>query len=112
MEPNDDWMWLDGRTSVDRAELARICRIAEAEIEELVDYGCLRRGDGNAFRAELVAPLREAMRLRAVFDLDLFTVGLLLQYLQRIEQLERQVRRLPGNAHEREGPASWREPHA
>jgi chaperone modulatory protein CbpM len=39
-------------------------------------------------------PLRTAGKLRQDFDLDLFTVGLLLGYLNRIEALERQVRTL------------------
>ena len=62
-----------------------------------------------------MASLREAARLRAQFDLDLFTVALLLGYLQRIARLEHQLRSLqahvPYPQHlPREGPAPWREP--
>ena len=80
----------------------------------------MTRGDAGGFDdtpRELMPPLREAARLRADYDLDLFTVSLLLGYLQRIAQLEQQLRAL--NAHvphphtlPREGPTPWREPHA
>lgn len=117
-----DWAWLDTRRSVDQAELARMCSLGAAEIDELVDYGVLiplvnERRDRRLFRAAVVPSLREAVRLRADFDLDLFTMSLLLGYLQRIVQLEQQLR--SSHVHlanpaglPREGPTPWREPHA
>ncbi len=98
-------VWLDDREAVTQAELAQVCALSSAELDELVDYGALlpaREGsDQRFFSAEWVMPLREAGRLRQAFDLDLFTVAMLLGYLQRIEGLESQVRslqaRLPGN---------------
>lgn len=116
MLPSDEWMWLDARLTVTAGELARMCGLSEADIGELVEYGSLATVEGGGFTAELVTPLREAARLRARFDLDLFTAGLLAQYLHRIEQLERELRALRGRLHGehglREGPAQWREPHA
>jgi len=93
------------------------------DLQELVEYGSLQPIAGRqelVFSAEWVVPLREAFRLRRVFDLDLFAAGLVLEYLNRIETLERQVKTLrahlpshlpPGQDHH-EGPAPWREPHS
>ena len=117
-----DWAWLDTQRHVDQPELARMCGMSEAEVDELVDYGVLvplANEAGRQFTAAVVPWLREAVRLRADFDLDLFTVSLLLRYLQRIVQLEHQLRSLqallPQFTHamhmERDGPTPWREPH-
>lgn len=117
-----DWSWLDPQQRIGQAELARICGLAGAELDELVEYGALvplavEGQAGRQYSASCIVPLREAARLRSDYDLDLFTVSLLLGYLQRIAQLEHQLRAL--HAHPpvppqlpREGPTPWREPHA
>jgi len=93
-----DVAWLDAREVVTLAELARICALSPAELDELVDDGVLvpveQTRQERLFSAECVMPLRTAGKLRQDFDLDLFTVGLVLGYLKRIEALERQVRTL------------------
>jgi chaperone modulatory protein CbpM len=120
-EPSD-WTWLDPQRRIDQLELAHMCSLTAAELDELVEYGALVPVVGESatvrqFSASCVAPLREAVRLRSWYDLDLFTVSLLLQYLQRIAQLEQQLRHLqahvphPGQL-PREGPTPWREPHS
>jgi chaperone modulatory protein CbpM len=106
---------------VDEEELAHMCSMSRVELEELVDYGALapmEHGPAtqHLFSAACVPLLRKASRLRMDFDLDLFTVGLLLGYLQRVEELEKEVRslraRLPHPLQRHgEGPATWREPH-
>ena len=114
-----DWTWLDAGAVIAQPELARMCGLSMAELDELVDYGALlpaaSGAEGRTFSGEWVAGLREAARLRATFDLDLFTLALLLGYLQRIHRLEQQVRSLQAHAGPqllpREGPAPWREPH-
>ena len=117
-----DWTWLDQQRRIDQPELAHMCSLSIAELDELVEYGALVPLPGEAaavrqFSASCVAPLREAVRLRSWYDLDLFTVSLLLGYLQRIGHLEQQLRQLqahlphPGQL-PREGPTPWREPHA
>ncbi|HWI81153.1 chaperone modulator CbpM [Ramlibacter sp.] len=116
-----DVAWLDGRETVTRAELARASGLSEADITELVEYGALQVLSAGAaepvFSAECLSPLRRASRVRRDFDLDLFAVAVLLQYLNRIDELERQVRtlraHLPFHAPTvpREGPQPWREPH-
>jgi chaperone modulatory protein CbpM len=113
--------WLDARETVTLAELSRVCGLNASELEELQEYGALQPLDAAAaerhFSSECVGPLRHAARLRRDFDLDLFAVALLLDYLHRIDALERQVKslqaHLPGHAHAlpREGPQPWREPH-
>lgn len=115
-----EWSWLDARETVGFAELARACAMTAAELDELVEFGALaprgRDEEGLLFAAECLLPLREACRLRSDFDLDLFTAGLLLRYLQRIDTLERRVKsleaQLPAHARhpEREGPDLWHEP--
>jgi chaperone modulatory protein CbpM len=115
-----EWTWLDGRESVGFAELASACAMTAAELDELVEFGALaplgRNAEGLLFSTDCIPPLREACRLRSDFDLDLFTAGLLLRYLQRIDALERRVKsleaQLPAHARhpEREGPDLWHEP--
>lgn len=117
----DEPAWLDARSSVCCDELSRMSGMSIAELEELVDYGALMPLPGQAeerrFSADCVVRLRDAARLRGDFDLDMFTVGLLLGYMERIEQLERRLHALEAQvpshlAGRREGPAPWREPHA
>ena len=112
--------WLDARETVTVPELSRVCGLSAAELDELVEYGALtplQHGQSErAFSAEWVVPLRTAGRLRQDFDLDLFAVSILLGYLNRIEELEREVKslraHLPAHVHHRnEGPEPWREPH-
>lgn len=117
-----DWQWLDAHQNVAQPELARLCGMSVAELDELVEYGSLvpasnEAGAGPLFSAGAVPPLREAARLRGDFDLDLFTTSLLFGYLLRIAHLEHQVRALQAQAPHpqqlpREGPTPWREPHA
>jgi chaperone modulatory protein CbpM len=113
--------WLDARETVTLAELSRVCGMTEAELRELMEYGALvpidRQQPELVFSSERVGGLRRAARLRRDFELDLFAVALLLDYLDRIDALERQIKsleaHLPGHAQKprREGPQPWHEPH-
>lgn len=93
-----DVAWLDAREAVTLAELAQTCALSVAELDELMDYGVLvpmqEARPERLFSADCVMPLRAAGKLRRDFDLDLFTVGLLLGYLNRIEALERELQSL------------------
>lgn len=86
---------LDTCETVGLAELSRCCGLSEAELDELVAYCALvpltSPSPEPAFSVQWVAPLRNAARLRLDFDLDLFTVAILLDHLFRIEMLERQL---------------------
>jgi len=118
-----EWVWTEHRETVTAGELCAVCGLSVAELDELVDYGAIAPlapagAAERSFATEDVAPLRTAGKLRLDFDLDLFTVSLLLGYLRRIDALEHQVRslqaHLPSHAHPpaREGPGTWKEPHA
>jgi chaperone modulatory protein CbpM len=90
--------WLDARETVTVTELSRACALSPDELGELVEYGALvpviAQPPETTFSAEWVMPLREAGKLRRDYDLDLFAVALLLDYLHRIDDLEDQLRSL------------------
>jgi len=118
-----EWVWTEHRETVTAGELCAVCGLSTAELDELVDYGAIAplASAGPAersFTADCVVPLRTAGKLRLDFDLDLFTMSLLLGYLRRIDALEHEVRslraHLPAHAHppgRHEGPGVWKEPH-
>lgn len=116
-----DSVWVDGREGFTRTELAHASGLTDEDLGELIELGALRplpgTGTQELFGAECMAAVRHAARLRRDFDLDLFAVAMLLEYLARIDALERQVHSLqaqvslhPAPPH-REGPQPWREPH-
>ncbi|HSV34980.1 MAG TPA: chaperone modulator CbpM [Ramlibacter sp.] len=116
-----DWHWLDASETIGAADLSRACGVSTGDLDELVEYGALtplaKATDERIFSAACVGTLRTAFKLRQDYDLDIFTVALLLEYLTRIEALERELRTLHAQlpAHvvvHREGPPPWREPHA
>ncbi len=76
--------------------------MTEAELDELIDYCALlpsgADGDTRTFSAQWVIPLRSVSRMRLDFDLDLFTVAIVLGSLKRIDVLERQVQALQSQA--------------
>ena len=114
--------WLDARETVTVQELVRACGLSAADLDELIAYGALtplRESEPErVFSAECVVPLRAAGRLRQDLDLDLFAVAILLGYINRIEELEREVKslraRLPAHVPpvpRDDVPQRWREPH-
>jgi len=88
--------WADAGGTLTVAELIRVTTLTEAELVELVDYGALApvaQGQTQLlFASEWVMPLRAAGKLRRDFDLDIFAVAILLEYLLRIDGLEGEVR--------------------
>lgn len=89
--------WPDASESVNLTELAQACTLDANELSELVEYGALlplQQQPEPRFSVHCIAPLRTAARLLRDFDLDLFSVSMLLEYLNRIEALEQQVRTL------------------
>lgn len=100
-----EWIWLDTRQSVSAAELSRVCAISADEVDELVQYGALAplaQGvpvpQEPRFSADCVVALRAACKMRLDYDLDLFTVALLVGYLNRINALEQQLQSLHARA--------------
>jgi chaperone modulatory protein CbpM len=117
-----DGEWPQAGEMITYAELTQVCRISSAELDELVEYGAIvplqRQGGQLTFSSAYVGSLRTASRLKQDYDLDSFTVALLLEQLNRIEELQREVRylraHLPSHlvAEHREGPQPWSEPHS
>ena len=115
-----DWSWLDASETISVSDLSRVCGISADEVNELVEYGALKplpTRSGPVFSAAYVAPLRTACKLRRDYDLELFTIALLMEYLNRIEELEHELRTLHAKTSHvtslhREGPQPWREQHA
>lgn len=90
-----EWLHMESSEAMTLLELSECCGMSASELDELVDYCALVPLTANplarAFSSDLVAPLRIACKLRLDFDLDLFTVAVLLGNLTRIETLEREV---------------------
>jgi chaperone modulatory protein CbpM len=84
--------------SVCLSELCIACAMSAADLHELMDYGALAPlEEAQAephFAISYIEPLRTAGILRRDYDLDLFVVVILMDYLQRIVQLEAQLHRL------------------
>ncbi len=87
-----EWMWLDATETVTISELSRCCGMSTLELDELVDYKALPALPPapsqsplmfeRLFSAEWVTPLREVGKMRQDYDLDLFTVAMLLESSQ------------------------------
>jgi hypothetical protein len=94
----DHAQWLDTLTEVTWTELVGASGLPEAELRELVDCGAVVPRDPGSptwtFEARWITVVRTASRLRRDFELDLHGVSVLLRYLERIEQLEADVRKL------------------
>lgn len=101
-----EFLWLDTQETVALSELSRACGLSTDELDELIGYGALTPLKAGAapplFGADRVPPLREACRLRQDFDLDLFAVAIMIGYLDRIAQLEREVGALRAQAPKRD----------
>ena len=95
--------WLDGRETITLAELTRACALSAAELDELVGYGALvplrATTQETLFSAEWVMPLRQAARLRRDLDVDLYSVAIMLGFLNRIAGLESELRSLQARFH-------------
>lgn len=96
MNPQDrDWQWLDASAPLNLMELSTVSAISATEIEELIGYGALHPLNADEtiqlFSGQCVAPLRTAGKLRRDYDLDLFTVVIMMDFLVRIETLESQL---------------------
>ena len=80
--------------------LARVSGLAASELRELVDYGALHPENAEVvaeerwlFAQRCVVTVRTAVRLRRDFDLDPPGLALALTLVDRIRDLEEQLRR-------------------
>ncbi len=90
--------WLDQSSELTLAELAELSGLSEAELRELVEVDALMPVDPGAhpwvFRAECITTARTAVRLRNDFELDAPSLALALNLLDRIRNLETELRDL------------------
>jgi hypothetical protein len=99
-------MWLNEQHEFLLEELCELSGLSEAELRELVDYGVLAPIDSDAqhwtFSADRLVLARSARRLRKDFDLDPHGVALVVTLLERVRDLEEQLRdlraKLPGGS--------------
>jgi chaperone modulatory protein CbpM len=93
-----EWTCADNCNPVPLSELADSCGMSEVDLDELVDYCALVPLDltqsKRVFSPRWVTPLRAVRKLQVDFDLDLFTVAIVLGNLNHIDVLERQVQSL------------------
>lgn len=93
--------FLDDDGTVTATQLVEQTGLTEDELETLIECGAIAPRDSSAatwtFSAHCVVTARSARRLRDEFDLDdAHAVAIVLRFLQRIEALEGEVRRLRG----------------
>ena len=91
-------LWLHEHQALSVNQLAELSVLSEAEIHELVDYGAIAPIDAKAakltFDTQCLVIARTACRLRADFDLNTQGVALALTLLDRVHDLEAQLRDL------------------
>ncbi|HYA46674.1 MAG TPA: chaperone modulator CbpM [Burkholderiales bacterium] len=96
--------WLHAHYEVSFEELCELSGLSQAELRELVASGVLVPTDPAAqewsFSADRLTMARSARRLRRDFELDSDAVALVTVLLERIRDLEAEIRdlraRLPG----------------
>ena len=101
-------MWLHEQHELLLEELCELSGLSETELRELVDYGVLAPIDSDAqhwtFSADRLIVARSARRLRKDFDLDPHGVALAVTLLERVHDLEAELRdlraKLPGGGAE------------
>lgn len=92
-----DWIGMDAGQAVGAMELSQASGLSCADVQELVEYGALvplSTTQGLTFSPSCLVPVQAVARLRSDFDLDLFTVGMLLGYIEKISALEDRVQDL------------------
>ena len=96
--PTDDAVRLDSVTEVTWTQLISASGLPEGELRELVRYGALVPRDPDAptwtFEARWLVVARTVSRLRHDFELDAYGVSVVLSYVERIRELEDEVRKL------------------
>lgn len=96
--------WLHAHYELSLAQLCELSGLSETELRELVECGALAPADPGArewtFSAARLVVARSASRLRKDFDLDAQGLALAVALLERVRDLEEQLRdlraRIPG----------------
>lgn len=91
-----DALWPEEHRRIPLRELADLSGLSEAEVVALVEYGALAPAGTTAeqwvFSVSSISVARAARRLGEEFALEPHAVALLLAYLDRIRELEAQLR--------------------
>ena len=89
-------VWLTEDYQVSWTELVECSGMSEAELNELVEYGAIEPMDAGAapwaFQGRCLQTARAAVRLRSAFDLEPHALALVVGLLQRIRELEQELR--------------------
>ena len=98
MKEHIDALWVEAQREISVESLARDSGLTRAEIAALVELGALTPIDPDAqewlFAAQCVMGLRTAGRLRRAFDLEPDALALTLSLVERIRELQEELRRL------------------
>ena len=96
--PTDDAVRLDSVTEVTWTQLVSASGLPEGELRELVRYGALVPRDPDAptwtFESRWLVVARTVAHLHHDFELDANAVSVVLSYVERINELEAEVRKL------------------
>jgi chaperone modulatory protein CbpM len=96
--PTDDAVRLDSVTEVTWTQLVSASGLTEGELRELVQYGALVPRDPDAptwtFESRWLVVARTVAHLHHDFELDAHAVSVVLSYVERINELEAEVRKL------------------
>lgn len=91
-------IWPEMADTLGLADLAVACAMSSDDLEELVEFGALLPLSSPTmepvFSIGCMTALRTAEKLRRDYDLDLFAMVIIMDFLQRIERLELQVKSL------------------
>jgi len=98
--------WLHRHDEFSEEQICELSGLSATELRELVDYGVLTPIDPGArtwtFSADRLVVARSAFRLRKDFGLDLEGLALMVSLLERVRELEGELRdmraRLPGGS--------------
>ncbi len=78
--------------SIELKDIAALCQLGASELDELLEYGAipLVETPSNGLRVpnNYVNTLLKAAQIRRDFALDLFTMAILANYIQKISDLE------------------------
>lgn len=96
--PPPEINYLVSSETVTLSDLSEACGMSCVELDELIEYGALAPlqidQTIHRFSAHWASPLRAAGKLRRDFDLELFSVAVLVGYLTQIDVLENELRTL------------------
>ena len=76
------------------------CNLSFDEVQELLEYGAIsfdsETENEQQFSRPIVLMLQTANKMRKDYDLDLFTIVLIIDFLKKIEVLEKRLALLEG----------------